>query len=179
MTEHSQQRFNTVLINLLSQHALGHLNALARTSADPATFIFLAADSVHLGGEFRPTEALPLPDVVNVPGIVPRPCPGELLLKIHPRGSSTLPYLGLDPCFPEHLVDAERTIESVERFDADDRVLVVFAHDVTLYKTLDFYPKTANAWKSKDWKEVGRWAFLADLQKIAREHEDAAQDEEL
>jgi hypothetical protein len=140
-----------------------------RTSADPASFIFIAADSVHLAGEFRPTEALPLPDVIDIPGIVPRPCPGEELLKIHPRGSRTLPYLGLAPRFPEHLEDAEKTIESIEKFDADDRVLVVFAHDVPIYKTLDYYPVTANDWKDKGWKSIGRWAFLADLQKIARE----------
>ncbi|KAK4443450.1 beta-lactamase-like protein [Podospora aff. communis PSN243] len=104
-------------------HSLGHLNALARTTTDPDTFIFMAADSVHLGGD-----------------------------------SKTVPYLGLDPCFPEHLEDAERTIECLEHFDADDRILVVFSHDVP-----------ANDWKSKGWKDVGRWAFLADLQKIARE----------
>ncbi|KAF2115733.1 beta-lactamase-like protein [Lophiotrema nucula] len=152
-------------------HSLGHINALARTSADPATFIFLAADSVHLGGEIRPSEALPLPDLVDVPGIVPWPCPAEQLLKIHPRDSRTLPYLGLDPCFPEHLEDAEKTIESIQRFDADDRVLVVFAHDVSIYKTLEYYPATANDWKNKGWKSIGRWAFLTDLQKIAKERE--------
>ena len=144
---------------------------LARTSTDPETFIFVAADSVHLGGEIRPSEALPLPDTVDIPGIVPRPYPGENLLKIHPHHSRTLPYLGLDPCFPEDLQAAEETIESIQRFDADNRDLVVFAHDVSMYKTLEFYLVTANDWKGKGWKSAGRWAFLADLQKIAREHE--------
>lgn len=55
-----------------------------------------------------------------------------------------MPYLGLDPCFPEHLEDAEKTIESIQKFDADDRVLIIFAHDITLYKTLEYYPTTAN-----------------------------------
>lgn len=150
-------------------HALGHLNALARTSSNPDTFIFLAADSVHLGGEFRPTKALPLPDAVDISGIIPRPCPKEELLKFHPRDSATVPYLGLDPCFPEHLEDAEKTIESIERFDADDRVLVIFSHDVSIYNVLEYYPALANSWKAKNWKSIGRWTFLADLQKIARE----------
>ncbi|KAI0111255.1 beta-lactamase-like protein [Nemania sp. FL0031] len=150
-------------------HSLGHINALARTSADPETFVLLAADSVHLGGELRPTKALPLPDSIDIPEIVPRPCPREELLKIHPRSSHTLPYLGLDPCFPEHLEDAERTIECIEKFDSDNRVLVVFAHDVSLYNTLEFYPALANDWKRKGWKSTGRWAYLVDLQKIARE----------
>ncbi|KAL5331718.1 hypothetical protein ACEPPN_001255 [Leptodophora sp. 'Broadleaf-Isolate-01'] len=152
------------------EHSLGHMNALARTSSNPDTFIFMAADSVHLGGEFRPTEAVPLPDSIDVPSIVPLPCPSEELLKIHPRASRTLPYLGLDPCFPEHLRDAEKTIECVQRFDADDRVLVVFAHDVSIYKTLEYYPATANKWKDKGWKSTGQWAFLPHLQKIAKEH---------
>ncbi|KAI1123111.1 beta-lactamase-like protein [Nemania abortiva] len=152
-------------------HALGHMNALARTSADPATFIFLAADSVHLGGEIRPTKDLPLPNVIDVPNIVPRPCPADELLKIHPRGSRTLPYLGLDPSFPEDFEGAEATIEAVMRFDADDRVLVVFAHDVSMYGTVEFFPTKANEWKRKGWKSAGRWAFLADLQKIARDRE--------
>lgn len=148
---------------------MGHLNALARTTSNPDSFIFIAADSVHLAGEFRPTEYLPLPELVDVPGIVPRPCPGEQLVKFHPRGSETLPYLGLDPCFPEHLEDAEKTIRSIEKFDADDRVLVVFAHDVSIYETLEYFPKPADDWKTKNWKDVGRWAFLADLQKIAND----------
>jgi len=70
----------------------------------------MAADSVHLGGEFRPTHLLPLPASVEIPGDPPCVCHREELLKIHPRHSPTLPYLGLDPCFPEHLEDAERVI---------------------------------------------------------------------
>ncbi|KAI1151382.1 beta-lactamase-like protein [Nemania diffusa] len=149
-------------------HALGHMNALARTTADPATFILLAADSVHTGGEMRPAKDLPLPDLIDVPNVIPRPCPRDELLKIHPRGSCTLPYLGLDPCFPEDLEDAEATIEAITRFDADERIFVVFAHDVSIYKTLEFFPMKADEWKRNGWKEAGRWAFLADLQKIAQ-----------
>ncbi|KAF2754823.1 hypothetical protein EJ05DRAFT_503767 [Pseudovirgaria hyperparasitica] len=150
-------------------HALGHLNALARTSANPPTFILMAADSVHLGGEFRPSEALPLPNFVDAPGLNPSPCPAEELVKFHPRNSKILPYLGLDPCFPEHLEDAERTIKSIEAFDADDRVMVIFAHDVSIHGTLSYYPETADSWKEQGWKSSGRWVFLSDLQRIARE----------
>ncbi|KAM7209966.1 beta-lactamase-like protein [Rhypophila decipiens] len=152
-------------------HSLGHLNALARTSVDPETFIFLAADSVHLAGEFRPTELLPLPDAVDVPGIVPCPCPAEHLLRIHPRESKTLPYLGLDPCFPEDLEAAEKTIENIQAFDADERVFVVWAHDVTLHNILEYYPATADDWKVKGWKETSRRTFLSDLQEIARKRD--------
>lgn len=159
------------MANRVFQHSLGHINALARTSADPSTFIFLAADSVHLAGEIRPSEVLPLPDEVDVHGIVPRPCPAEHLLRIHPRNSRTVPYLGLDPCFPENLKDAEETIESIQKFDADDRVLVLRSHDVSMYQILEYYPASANDWKQKGWKLTGRWAFLTDLRQTANRHE--------
>ncbi|KAM7190382.1 hypothetical protein V8F33_009498 [Rhypophila sp. PSN 637] len=148
--------------------ALGVTFPLARTSVDSDTFIFLAADSVHLAGEVRPTELLQLPDAVDVPGIVPCPCPAEHLLRIHPRESKTLPYLGLDPCFPEDLEAAEKTIENIQDFDADERVFVLWAHDVTLHNILEYYPATADDWKVKGWKETSRWTFLSDLQEIAR-----------
>lgn len=90
-----------------------------------------------------------------------------------------LPFLGLDRCFPEDLDAAEKTIESIEKFDADERVLVVWAHDVTMYKTLEDYPAIANGWKAKGWKGTGRWAFLSDLQKIANEQKVKSQHEEL
>jgi len=80
-----------------------------------------------------------------------------------------MPYLGLDPSFPEvSLKDAEETIEHIGKFDADERVFVVWSHDVMIHKTLDFYPKKADYWKGKGWKSAGRWVFLADLQQIAK-----------
>ncbi|KAF2740762.1 hypothetical protein EJ04DRAFT_558738 [Polyplosphaeria fusca] len=145
--------------------APGDTNALARTSTNPDTFIFLAADSVHLGGEFRPSETLPLPDPVGVPGIDPCLCPASALVKIHPLRSTTTPFLGLDPSFPEDLDEAERTIRLIQQFDADDRVFVVFAHDISIYDIVEFFPKDANDWKVKDWKTKGRWTFLPHLQK--------------
>ncbi|KAF2653874.1 hypothetical protein K491DRAFT_779952 [Lophiostoma macrostomum CBS 122681] len=149
-------------------HALGHLNALARTSAEPESFVFLTADSVHLGGEIRLSDALPLPDPVEVPGIVPCPCPAADLTNIHPLHSATKPFLGLDPSFPEHLEDAEHTIELIQKFDADERVFVIFSHDTSIYDVVDFFPNTADDWRLKDWKKRGMWTFLTHLQKTAR-----------
>lgn len=28
---------------------------------------------------------------------------------------------------------------------------------------LEFFPRDANAWKEKGWKEKGRWGFLQDF----------------
>jgi hypothetical protein len=98
-----------------------------------------------------------LPEMVNVPGLVPCPCPRESLLKMHPRGSAKLPYLGLDPRFPESLIDAEYTIENIQRFDADDRFLVICAHGTTCLDKFEFDPLPANDWKGKCWKEKVQW----------------------
>ncbi|PVH69833.1 hypothetical protein DL98DRAFT_578142 [Cadophora sp. DSE1049] len=148
-------------------HSLGHLNALARTSTGPDTFIFMAADSTHLGGELRQSNQMPLPEALAQPGLVPCPCPVDVLLQLHPLHSAETPYLGLDPCFPENLAEAEETIRLIQGFDADENVFVVFAHDVSLYDTVGFFPKAANDWKVKGWKDESRWKFLVDLQKIA------------
>ncbi|KAL6352379.1 hypothetical protein LRP88_14361 [Fusarium phalaenopsidis] len=72
-------------------HSLGHINEFARTATSPESFIFMAADSVHLGGEFWPTEALPLPNLVDVPGLTLCSCSYEQPLKFHPHDSPTKP----------------------------------------------------------------------------------------
>jgi len=66
-------------------HAIGHLCALARATTSPSSFIFMGGDAAHHGGEFRPSEYLPLPD-----SIIPNPfapysattCPGEMFESI-------------------------------------------------------------------------------------------------
>ncbi|KAI0469469.1 hypothetical protein F4859DRAFT_132403 [Xylaria cf. heliscus] len=152
------------------QHAVGHLNALARTTIEPESYILMAADSVHLGGQFRPSEALPLPDVVDEAGLSPYPCPKEVLLRLHPRYSDISPFFGLDPCFPHDLQKAEETVRRIQAYDADDRVLVIFSHDVEIYNTLDYYPNSANKWYSQGWKLDSRWKFLIDIQMAWKRH---------
>ncbi|KAI1633719.1 hypothetical protein F4809DRAFT_574458 [Biscogniauxia mediterranea] len=115
-------------------HVTGHINALARTASEPESYIFMAGDSVHFGGELRPSAQVPLPcsrgaDAVLPSPPLPRPCPGDLLLDMHPHHSPTTPYLSLGRSFPEDVAAADRTIRRLQAFDADARVLVVFAHD--------------------------------------------------
>ncbi|KAI1120048.1 beta-lactamase-like protein [Nemania abortiva] len=151
-------------------HALGHLNALARTSSSPESFILMAADSVHFGGEFRPSEAIPLPESVDVDGLHPQPCPRDVLLDLHPARSGTSAFFRPDPCFPLDLPKTEATIERIKAFDADDRVLVIFSHDIDIYNMLEFYPNVADDWLSKGWKLDARWTFLARIQRDAKMH---------
>ena len=47
-------------------HAIGHVNALARTHASPSSgFIHLGGDSVHHAAEIRPNEYMPLPEHIE------------------------------------------------------------------------------------------------------------------
>ena len=48
-------------------------------------------------------------------------------------------------------------------FDAMENVFVIFAHDKSLADVIDHYPRTANGWKSRGWKEKCLWRFLPHL----------------
>jgi len=144
-------------------HLLGHLCALARTTAD--TYIFMGGDAAHHAGEIRPTEYIPLPHEVKLnpnPPHFPHCCPGELLMNdVHPEKSATKPFYHAADGFNENGEVADWTLDGVTEFDANERVFVVIAHDSSLLDVLDFYPKGANEWKSKNWRSQGRWRFLA------------------
>lgn len=154
-------------------HTIGHISALARTTVDPPTFIFMGGDIAHHAGEFRPTEYMPLPESISPHPLErrllqpPPTCPGDVFLTIHPKQSRTQPYL--DPTPAEdgwHLSasEATRSIEKMTECDAYDHIFPVIAHDNTLLKVVDFYPKTANDWYKKGWKETTRWAFLGEFE---------------
>ena len=151
-------------------HAVGHINALARTSPD--TFIFMGADSFHHPAALRPSEGVVLPSSVSVPNLMPSPCPGELIQSIHPCDGNTssdatrTPFVKVGENSPAiDLGAARETLRKIEAFDADPNIFVVAAHDWSLKDVMEFYPLCANDWKSKGWKEKGRWRFLADFQK--------------
>jgi glyoxylase-like metal-dependent hydrolase (beta-lactamase superfamily II) len=50
-------------------HAHGHICALARVTAQPASFILMGGDAYHHAGELRPSPYLPLPGEIR-----PHPC---------------------------------------------------------------------------------------------------------
>lgn len=75
-------------------HTIAHIMGLARTTPD--TFVLMAADCCHHGGEFRPSRFRPLPASIDIPSTGkfktrPRrsPCPGSLFLNLHPKNSRT------------------------------------------------------------------------------------------
>lgn len=150
-------------------HAVGHICGLARTSANPPEFILMGGDVAHHASEFRPTEYVPLPKYIEPnPLVAPFAkstfaCPGHIYEALHPKKSSTEPFVQALGFMHD---DAKGACESVEKllpFDAQDNIFSVIAHDLSLLDVVDLYPKTANDWKAKGWKEQGRWRFLRDF----------------
>ena len=149
-------------------HAVGNLNALVRTSAAPDTFMLLAGDDALHGSQFRPSPQLPLPESTSLPGFAPDPCPARLFEALHADACATQPLMQINPgpsSMTYNVADANATLRKVQDFDADDRVFVMIAHDYTLLEVVDFFPREANGWKAKGWKEEGRWRFLGDFQR--------------
>jgi glyoxylase-like metal-dependent hydrolase (beta-lactamase superfamily II) len=146
-------------------HTVGHICGLARVT--PKTFIFMGGDCCHHGGEFRPTEYLPLPK-----HIAPAPmskfglggCPGAYMVEhVHPKRSATQPFYDVAQGFSHDHDEAVRSIRKLEEFDANDDVLMCIAHDHTLLGNVDFYPASINDWKAKGYGDKVRWTFCGDF----------------
>ena len=158
-------------------HTIGHISALARTTADPPTFIFMGGDIAHHAGEFRPTQYMPIPQEID-----PNPltkdsrltketerllhaptCPGEIFVNLHPKKTRTEPFFDPTPAEGGWHLSAEEATRSIVKMgecDAYDNIFPVVAHDNTLMGVVDFYPKSANDWQARGWKDRSRWAFL-------------------
>lgn len=152
-------------------HCIGHIAGLARTSkagqgTDSDTFIMMGGDLCHHGGEVRPSPYLPLPD----------PLPSSL------GGVSLAAFRelnikrGRDPAGPfidsALLCNEEDLFETTRRAqiaDADPNVWFVIAHEVAIVDDeFSKFPKAANDWKAKGWKEKTRWKFLEDFVPAAK-----------
>jgi glyoxylase-like metal-dependent hydrolase (beta-lactamase superfamily II) len=148
-------------------HAVGHMSALARTTANPPSFILLGGDIAHHCGEFRPSQYAPLPDVINPSPLSHRVggCPGRLFLAVHPKHNREEPFF--DPVLEGgwHLTgqQAKDTIKHLIIADAYDHIFPVMAHDCSLAGIVDIYPMPANDWMAKRWKKQSYWGFLSSF----------------
>ncbi|KAF0645966.1 hypothetical protein FPSE5266_08124 [Fusarium pseudograminearum] len=154
-------------------HAVGHMSALARTTADPPSFMLLGGDIAHHCGEFRPSPYTPLPNMIT-----PNPlsntlsaCPGRLFLSIHPWKDPERPFFDptVGPGWHDEGVLAKDSIDKLIEADAYDNIFPVVAHDMTLVGTVDLYPNKANNWMSRGWKEDTRWGFCGDFTPLDEE----------
>ncbi|MCJ1236928.1 hypothetical protein MMC14_004912 [Varicellaria rhodocarpa] len=147
-------------------HAIGHMCGLARTTTGPDTFIFMGGDACHHGGEFRPTQYLPLPTSISpspLSSMSMNVCPGAIFEAIHRHKRADEPFLEVSENLSYDRAEATECILKVEEFDGNDDVFTVIAHDMSLKDVVDFFPKQANDWKSKEWGINGRWRFLQDF----------------
>jgi hypothetical protein len=158
-------------------HAIGHVNALARTHTDPPGFVHLGGDSIHHAGEIRPTEYLPLPDNIEpspIPHLHATSCPGHIFNPILRDGSSTKHILEFQDPF-KGLVEMQKfsiiyddpalrdTVVKDEELDANDDVFTLIAHDWSLKGVINEWPESLNGWREKGWKQGTRWKFLEDF----------------
>lgn len=155
-------------------HAIGHLCGLARVTSSPDSYIFMGADAAHHGGQFRPSEWLPLPESISPHPFEIHswsPCPGALFEHLLPGGDKTKAFTRISRAEIGNALDkdeAQKTVEMLQEADAQDKILVVIAHDKSLLHVVDFFPKYANDFASKDWVEQGRWGFLQDFRTALR-----------
>ncbi|MCJ1356328.1 MAG: hypothetical protein MMC33_006323 [Icmadophila ericetorum] len=163
-------------------HTIAHVCGLARTTTNPDTFIFMGGDACHHGGEFRPTKYLPLPkeisphpfhteasDAATMP-----PCPGSIFEAIHHNKRPDEPFLYVpndDSGATYDVKEATESIAKLTEFDCNEDVFTVIAHDPYLRGIVDFFPSSANEWKSKGWAKKGKWAFLKDFRPAVEEEQ--------
>ena len=149
-------------------HSIGHICGLARTSTGPDSFVFMGGDAAHHGGEFRPTEYLPIPKELEPSPLKRRApvCPGHLLQDIHPHESATAPFYYVTANFAHDKKVADWTIDGLGEFDAQENVLMLMAHDSAIIDParLDFYPKPLNDWYRKGDGQKVKWLFLRDFE---------------
>lgn len=175
--------FNDGSFYLLSApgHAVGHINALARTTED--TFMYFAGDSFHHSSVLRPHGGATLPEEIQLPGH--SCCSGRAFHAVHPVAgnaaalgpySKVLGEAGSDAngipfhALPEggifmDLEASRETVRAIQRFDASPDVFVVASHDSSLVGVVEVFPADGSKWKAKGWKEGGKWVFLKDFEK--------------
>ena len=97
-------------------------------------------------------------------------CPGSIFEAIHPHKSSTEPFFVPTAGIHADAQEAKASIDKMGEFDAQDNVFINIAHDTSILDVIDFFPKTANGWSQKGWKQEGRWRFLRDFDTGSEEH---------
>jgi glyoxylase-like metal-dependent hydrolase (beta-lactamase superfamily II) len=145
-------------------HCPGHMGALARVTSNPSTFILLAGDTFHNGGEIRPSphlnEHYPIPPAIlsSSHESISRE---YFFAPDDERDLSTLPtpILSVGEKFNFDPVRTRATQLKVGIFDSHEDVLIISAHDPSYGDFMDLFPASLNDWKQKGWKGRGVWQF--------------------
>ena len=171
-------------------HAVGHLCALARTTANPPSFIFMGADACHHAGVLRPTDYMPLPRHLSLsPGtnhlgddgasnggtttdaVTAGVCPGALLQQLTLGKSASAPFFTVakGPLFSDHDA-AMDTVQKIQELDAADDVFVMIAHDLSIRESIPLFPQRINEWRADNLRESTRWLFCSDFEAVRAEN---------
>jgi glyoxylase-like metal-dependent hydrolase (beta-lactamase superfamily II) len=158
-------------------HTLGHINALARVTTNPDSFILMGADTCHHSAEMRPSKYHPLPDAISPHPFHAGsavPCPGALFKPILREGDTAKPFYGVvRPAMILGDADtAEETVDKIIEADGSGNTFVMIAHDCHLKDVVETFPKYANDFLKNGWIEKGRWAFLKDFKEAVDEKVD-------
>ncbi|KAJ4288792.1 hypothetical protein N0V88_007328 [Collariella sp. IMI 366227] len=171
-------------------HTVGHISALARVTANPASFILFAGDVIHHAGELRPSKYCPLPESLIPDPFTPDPhpldshygCPGAVFESLFaPRGRSpTEPFYApprlknKEENFHDDVYELIRTLGKLQDADAHQNVLVAAAHDEALLDHVEFFPRgNMNEFLEKGWVRRVHWRFLRDFRKaVGKEDHD-------
>ncbi|KAF5022827.1 hypothetical protein F66182_5121 [Fusarium sp. NRRL 66182] len=156
-------------------HAVGHICGLARVTSKNEgdaedTFVYMGGDTAHHGGEFRPSEYLPMPKHIcpsPYPTAFPSSCPGHIFEAIHRTKEGGKSFYEISKAASHNHEDAVHSNERMQALDAAHNVLVIIAHDSTFLDEavgLKFFPRGS----IRDWKAIGsaekaRWMFLKDF----------------
>ncbi|GAD93957.1 hypothetical protein MYCGRDRAFT_67907 [Paecilomyces variotii No. 5] len=156
-------------------HAVGHICGLARVTSTKDgdaedTFIFMGADTCHHGGEFRPSEYMPLPVEISPSPYVkkyPSTCPGHVFEALHPIKKGVEPYYHIHDGLPHSKEQADISCENMQQFDIAENVFVIIAHDESIIDPgvgIALFPRgDVKNWKKEDQANKVRWAFLKDF----------------
>ncbi|OAL53133.1 hypothetical protein IQ07DRAFT_597477 [Pyrenochaeta sp. DS3sAY3a] len=159
-------------------HAIGHLSALIRTTQN--TFVFLGGDICHFGGSFRPTQFVPMPELlsphqVGLERIRSEPYHHSVFTNCHPdqNNATVAPYYTAC-CKSDSWYDnpalANKSITQLKALDAIDEILVLIAHDPAAMGVVTFFPHgVANEWYKAGWKKALHWRFLNELPSSAKD----------
>ncbi|KAF4446028.1 putative metallo-beta-lactamase superfamily protein [Fusarium austroafricanum] len=149
-------------------HSIDHVMTLARTSLSPSRFLRLGADIGHHPSQWRPNKHTPLPKELDPSFFGPESkfnlrfnvCCGDHFAS---NGVNNKPFTRVKAGHPYDVDEAQRAVDKMALFDADENIMVIAAHDFTLLPILDYFPREANGWYEAGWKNKGQWEFLKEL----------------
>lgn len=140
-------------------HMKSHMCGLARVSADPPRFIFMGGDIAHHPGQIRPSSYRPLP--VSRPNLRLVCCNEEVKTS---DGGLEEPFYKPSPGVHYDLNILQESLEAVRKFDGDDRILILLAHDSSVREHLELFPsKIDKAFDQRTHYQI-RWEFLKGLE---------------